>query len=264
MGYRRQQLEERVRALREFIAHDPEDALSQFSLGQALLELKCPGEALPHLERAVALKPDHSAAYRALGEAQLAAGEARAAAETFRSGIAIAEARGDLQTAHEMEVFLARTTSAAEATPAHTADSTESLAESTISRTESVAANAAHHGRPAVPVPPQRGKARNFYKRGFNHFIEDRLEEAAAQFRRAVDLDPELAIAWNALARALFHAGDLPGSIAAAQRLVELEPDDPLSHTNLSILYQQQGLIREAEEEKALALRLQMKHNAQA
>ena len=41
-------------------------------------------------------------------------------------------------------------------------------------------------------------------------------------------------------------------------RIVELEPDDPLSHTNLSILYMNQGRIDEAEDEKALAMQLQL------
>ncbi len=43
----------------------------------------------------------------------------------------------------------------------------------------------------------------------------------------------------------------------AALKLAELEPKDPLSHTNLSILYQEKGLIQEAEDEKALAMQLQ-------
>ena len=38
-----------------------------------------------------------------------------------------------------------------------------------------------------------------------------------------------------------------------------LEPDEPLAHTSLSIIYQQKGLVPEAEEEKAIAMRLQMK-----
>ena len=57
---------------------------------------------------------------------------------------------------------------------------------------------------------------------------------------------------------ALSQSGDLDGAIAAAKKLIELEPDDPLSHTNLSRLYQQKGMIPEAEEESGIAMRLQM------
>jgi hypothetical protein len=39
---------------------------------------------------------------------------------------------------------------------------------------------------------------------------------------------------------------------------VELEPDEALGHTSLSIFYQRKGMIREAEDEKAEATRLAM------
>ena len=51
----------------------------------------------------------------------------------------------------------------------------------------------------------------------------------------------------------------LDGAIEAARRLAEIEPDDPLSHTNLSRLYQQKGLIEEAEKASAVAMQLQMR-----
>ena len=101
--------------------------------------------------------------------------------------------------------------------------------------------------------------ARALYREGFQHFAQGRLEEAVACYRKAVSADPELAIAWNGLSMALQRSGDLDAAIEAARRLIELEPDDPLSHTNLSILYQQQGRIQEAEDEMALAGRLQAK-----
>ena len=56
---------------------------------------------------------------------------------------------------------------------------------------------------------------------------------------------------------ALRARGDLDAALEAALRLVEIEPDDPLSHTNLSILYQQKGMIPEAEEARARAMSLQ-------
>lgn len=101
--------------------------------------------------------------------------------------------------------------------------------------------------------------ARAIYKEGFVRFAEDRIDEAIAKYREALEIDPKLAIAWNGLSMALRQQGDLDGAIAAAQRLVELEPEDPLSHTNLSILYQRKGMIAEAEDEKAQAMQLQMK-----
>ena len=55
-----------------------------------------------------------------------------------------------------------------------------------------------------------------------------------------------------------YRKGDLDGAIEAGLKIVELEPDDPLGHTNLSILYQAKDMIQEAEDEKALAMQLQL------
>lgn len=99
--------------------------------------------------------------------------------------------------------------------------------------------------------------ARALYKEGFEHFTHERLDEAVDAYRRALERDPDFALAWNGLGMALAQKGDLDGAIEAGRKLVELEPDDPLSHTSLSMFYQQKGLIAEAEDERAIAMRLQ-------
>jgi tetratricopeptide (TPR) repeat protein len=102
-------------------------------------------------------------------------------------------------------------------------------------------------------------EARAQQREAFSHFAAGRIDEAVAGYRRALELDPELAIAWNGLAMTLERAGDLDGAIAAARRLIELEPDEALGHTSLSRFYQRKGMIPEAEDEKAIATRLAMK-----
>ena len=101
-------------------------------------------------------------------------------------------------------------------------------------------------------------EARTQQREAFGHFAAGRINEAVAGYRRALELDPELAIAWNGLAMTLERAGDLDGAIAAARRLIELEPDEALGHTSLSRFYQQKGMIPEAEDEKAIAMKLAM------
>jgi tetratricopeptide (TPR) repeat protein len=102
--------------------------------------------------------------------------------------------------------------------------------------------------------------ARALYKQGFGHFAKGEHAEAIRLYREAIDVQADLAIAWNGLSMALAQSGDLDGAIEAAKRLIELEPDDALSHTNLSRFYQQKGMIPEAEDEKAVAMRLQMRN----
>ena len=100
--------------------------------------------------------------------------------------------------------------------------------------------------------------ARSLYQEGLQHFVAQRYDEAIASYRSACEAAPEDALAWNGLSMALQRKGDLDGALEAARRLVELEPEDALAHTNLSIIYQLKGLVPEAEEEKAVAMRLQM------
>jgi len=99
---------------------------------------------------------------------------------------------------------------------------------------------------------------RALQREAFAHFAAGRLDEAAAGYRAALAADPSLAIAWNGLAMVLEKHGDLDGAIEAARKLVALEPDEALGHTSLSMFYQRKGLIREAEDEKAIATRLAM------
>lgn len=83
-------------------------ALLRFSLGGALLGEGDAVAAIDELRRALVFDPAYSAAWKALGKACLAAGQAQAAAEAWRSGIAAAAQRGDKQAEKEMAVFLRR------------------------------------------------------------------------------------------------------------------------------------------------------------
>lgn len=236
-----QALEERVARLRELLSRDPDDATSAFALGRALLELGRHEEAQEPLRRAVAIQPGYSAAWRDLGRALLASGEAAEAARVLESALPETDRSGDLQTAREMRVFLRRARTALGLAPEPR--------------------EAAAPARRALAESAERGAspAHAIYRRGFDHFANGRCAEAVPLFREAIALDPGLAIAWNGLSLAFRELGDLDAAIEAGRRLIQLEPDDPLSHTNLSILYQRKGLIPEAEEEKATAMQLQLR-----
>lgn len=237
-------LEERAQRLRVLLEREPDDPTSWFGLGRTLLDLERWDEAVEAFEGALERDPRYTAAHRDLGRALLGAGRAGDAAGVLREARGLARETGDLQTLREMEVFLRRAEAVlGEASPARGAPSRPAKAPA---RGEDVAA------RPEVP------EARALYREGFQHFANDRHDEAIALFRRALELDPGLSIAWNGLSLAHRAKGELAEAIEAGRRLIELEPDDALSHTNLSILYMRSGMIPEAEEEKAIAMRLQL------
>jgi len=98
----------RIQQFQELIALEPEDTVLRFGLGELYIEageFTCAAEQFAEIVR---LDPQYSAAYRYLGQAYTALDRPQAAAEVFQRGIVVAEARGDLQTAKEMQVFLRR------------------------------------------------------------------------------------------------------------------------------------------------------------
>jgi predicted Zn-dependent protease len=99
---------ERLAQFQELVALDPHDTVVRFGLGDLYLQARAFAQAAEQFAEIIRLAPHYSAAYRSLGQAYAALGRRAEAAETFQRGIAIAEARGDLQTVKEMRVFLRR------------------------------------------------------------------------------------------------------------------------------------------------------------
>ena len=95
--------------------------------------------------------------------------------------------------------------------------------------------------------------ATEHYEKGMDHFSEDRLDEAIAEFLRAVEVDPRYADALHALAMCHYHKGDHDKAIEWGERYREADPDSPLPYTSLSMFYQAKGMIAKAEEMGALA-----------
>ena len=80
----------------------------RFALATRYLAAGDLAAAVRHAKAAVALDAAYSAGWKVLGQARAAAGDAAGAAESFRRGIEVADARGDRQAAKEMRVFLRR------------------------------------------------------------------------------------------------------------------------------------------------------------
>jgi Flp pilus assembly protein TadD len=79
------------------------------------------------------------------------------------------------------------------------------------------------------------------------------LAGAVAAFRSCLADDPSMLDAMHGLIRALKDLGELDEAIRVALRLAEIDPDDVLAHTSLSILYQNKGMVPEAEAEATKA-----------
>jgi len=98
-----------------------------------------------------------------------------------------------------------------------------------------------------------RQRAEDSYYSALDHYAEGRLREAIADYNAAIASDPTFLDAMHGLARAYQDSGEFDKAIEVAHRIVELDPDDVLAHTSLSILYQHKGMVPEAEAEGAKA-----------
>jgi tetratricopeptide (TPR) repeat protein len=97
--------------------------------------------------------------------------------------------------------------------------------------------------------PNSRHKAEDHYYAALDLVSEGQQERAVAEYQKALEADPTFTEAMHGLARALQDLNRLDEAIAIAYRIAELDPDDVLAHTSLSVLYQKKGMIPEAEAE---------------
>jgi tetratricopeptide (TPR) repeat protein len=104
-----------------------------------------------------------------------------------------------------------------------------------------------------MPDPNARQEAEDQYYAALDMMADGHLEEAIAAYRASITADPTFTEAMHGLARALQDLQRYDEAIAVAQRLAEIDPDDVLAHTSLSVLYQKKGMIPEAEAEGAKA-----------
>jgi tetratricopeptide (TPR) repeat protein len=94
-----------------------------------------------------------------------------------------------------------------------------------------------------------RHTAENHYYAALDLVADGNHEGAVAEYQKSIAADPTFTEAMHGMARALQDLGRLDEAIAVAKKMAELDPDDILAHTSLSVLYQKKGMIPEAEEE---------------
>jgi uncharacterized protein HemY len=97
-------------ALEKMLDQGQDNALLRYTLGSLCLKEDDPATAAGHLQRALQQHAQHSASWKLYGKALAALGRVEEAIDAYDQGIALAEARGDVQAAKEMRVFRKRLT----------------------------------------------------------------------------------------------------------------------------------------------------------
>ena len=98
----------RIESLEKMLGGPRDGALLRFSLGNEYLKAGDPAQAANCFKNAVDRDSHYSAAWKALGKALAESGDAAGALAAYEQGIAVAEAKGDIQAAKEMKVFAKR------------------------------------------------------------------------------------------------------------------------------------------------------------
>ena len=106
----------------------------------------------------------------------------------------------------------------------------------------------------AIELNPGSARAYNLY--GLMLSGLQRYDEAIATLKRGQELDPLAPIFTSDVASTLLRAGRYDEALQEARRLIELEPDFPFGHSTLGWAYLKNGMYKEglAELQKAVAL----------
>jgi Flp pilus assembly protein TadD len=94
-----------------------------------------------------------------------------------------------------------------------------------------------------------RQLAEDHYYNALDLFADGKQDEAVAEYCKSIEADPTFTEAMHGLARAYQDLERYDEAIEIAKRIAQLDPDDILAHTSLSILYQKKGMVPEAEAE---------------
>ena len=101
---------------------------------------------------------------------------------------------------------------------------------------------------PDDPATPRQFAEEHYYA-ALDLVLEGHHAQAIEEYRRALAADPRFTDALHGLSRALQDLNRLDEAIAVSRQISEIDPDDILAHTSLSILYQKKGMVPEAEAE---------------
>jgi len=142
----------------------------------------------------------------------------------------------------------------------------------------------------STPAPTSTPSAQDHFDQGFVYLEQGQLDQAAAEFQKAIELDPQNAAthrnlgtvyarqgkleeavavyeeaikiapdfgeAYGDMAGVLADLGRIPEAIATGEKAIELAPDYASAHNNLGIAYSRQGDLEKAIAEYKEAARL--------
>jgi tetratricopeptide (TPR) repeat protein len=97
---------------------------------------------------------------------------------------------------------------------------------------------------------------RALYQEAFDAFVKGDYPASIAAYERVIARDPRFGLAYQGLAEVYGRQNRLDDAVATIRKAIECDPNEALFHTSLSRFLQRQGRIPEAEEAAAVAARM--------
>jgi Flp pilus assembly protein TadD len=107
-----------------------------------------------------------------------------------------------------------------------------------------------------ILCPTKNDAARQFYNNGLKLADEGRLDEAAKEYAKAIDLDPSYCDAMDNLGQLLRFEGKLDEAVYWYKRSIAILPSNRAAHTNLAVAYRYQGKKDDAVSEYRILLKI--------
>lgn len=92
-----------------------------------------------------------------------------------------------------------------------------------------------------------------FYNQGLEYYGQQKYDEAIAEYKKAIELDPQDGELYLAVSMSYDRKAEYDDALEYARRAVDYMPREPLAYTNLSRIFQKKGMVPEAEEAMAIS-----------
>ena len=222
---------EAVTAFQNAITLDADFVTAHYNLGIAYLKMETYPRAVPSLERVVTLDPNHKAAHHALALAYLGQQELGKARDTAKEALKI---DANYQPARSLLEAI---------DPSYTP-----LPISSVSETPDTTPSASEH--PVDPQPDMKSKPETHHELGIAYLEAKMHTEAIAEFKKAIDLEPDFAAAHIDLGRVYLETGQLDDAETAAKAALKIDADSEPARQLLDEIKQARPLPPEPEQTK--------------
>lgn len=230
-------LDDAIYAGRQAIKHAPDSADAHYNLALAFGDKQDADMAVKHYRKALAVSPTHAQAWNNLGTILEQQQDLAAAADAYQHAVQLNAANAEAQ--HNLGTVYLKQGQVAKARRCFHA----ALAAQPEFRPARIRLEQINQNRPANEI-----EAEKLHALGAEQYRQDDFDAALATYRKAVELHPQFAEAWNSLGFVLQDTGDLQSAIECFERSVALNPEFTIGRLNLAFAQLKDGRFAEGWE----------------